>query len=71
LYIIYILWGIVGLSCYSVCFVAIFLSKKKPKEQVDNVKGMFSEKQAPIYEKTTKAGKNDRTYSEQRDMEDR
>lgn len=49
--ILYILYGILGAACYSVCFVAIFLSNKKPQEEIEKARGMFKEKPEPVYEK--------------------
>lgn len=39
--VLVIIYSILGLGCYSVCFIAIFLSKKKTQEQLSAETGMF------------------------------
>jgi uncharacterized membrane protein YuzA (DUF378 family) len=31
-YMLYLMYAIVGLACYSICFVAIFMAQKKPQQ---------------------------------------
>ena len=63
--ILFILYGMLGLACYSVCFGAIFLSQKKTQAEIDNQKSLFSEKPAPSYEQPSLKANNqaiDRSY---------
>ena len=48
--ILLIIYSILGLGCYSICFIAIFLSQKKTKEQMQNQPGLFKTKTEPVYE---------------------
>lgn len=43
-------YGILGLGCYSICFAAFFLAKKKTKAEKDREGTMFEIKQEPLYE---------------------
>ena len=50
MWILIVLYSILGLGCYSVCFITIFLSQKKSKEELEKAQGMFKAKPEPVYE---------------------
>lgn len=43
--ILIIIYSILGLGCYSMCFVTIFLSQKKTRAELESEQGMFKTKQ--------------------------
>jgi hypothetical protein len=50
MWILIVLYSILGLGCYSVCFITIFLSQKKSKEELEKAQSMFKAKPEPVYE---------------------